>query len=136
MLCLPFSSVGSPPSSPPISNPPKEIVPSPPKTQTSIVNPETPMGRRGRLANLAATIGSWEDDLSHPSVKPNNTQEKPGTACLSKVSAASSASSSINSHTVQQEALSQKPKEESVKKATLPSTLVCSLYNPFISLYY
>lgn len=115
---------GSPPSSPPISNPPKEIVPSPPKTQTSIVNPETPMGRRGRLANLAATIGSWEDDLSHPSVKPNNTQEKPGTACLSKVSAASSASSSINSHTVRQEALSQKPKEESVKKATLPSTLV------------
>ncbi|XP_077347788.1 anillin isoform X2 [Lithobates pipiens] len=115
---------GSPPSSPPISNPPKEILPSPPKTQTSIVNPETPMGRRGRLANLAATIGSCEDDLSHPSVKPNNTQEKPGTACLSKVSAASSASSSINSHTVRQEALSQKPKEESVKKATLPSTLV------------
>nr|XP_057902963.1 anillin isoform X2 [Doryrhamphus excisus] len=26
---------------------------------------ETPVGRRGRLANLAATIGSWEDDLSH-----------------------------------------------------------------------
>jgi hypothetical protein len=23
--------------------------------------------RRGRLANLAATINNWEDDLSHPS---------------------------------------------------------------------
>lgn len=27
-----------------------------------------PLGRRGRLANLAATIGSWEDDLSHAHV--------------------------------------------------------------------
>ncbi|XP_018418442.1 PREDICTED: actin-binding protein anillin [Nanorana parkeri] len=115
---------GSPSNSPPIANPPKEIVPSPPKAQASVINSETPRGRRTRLANLAATIGSWEDDLSYPSVKPNNTQEKPGTACLSKVASASAASSSINSHTVRQEAASQKPKEESVIKATLPSTLV------------
>ncbi|KAM5156740.1 anillin [Mantella aurantiaca] len=115
---------GSPPSSPPVINPPKEIIASPPKTQAPMACAETPKGRRTRLANLAATIGSWEDDLSHPSVKPNNTQEKPGTACLSKVSTASSASSSINSHTVRQEAVSQKAKEEPVKKATLPSTLV------------
>lgn len=24
--------------------------------------------RRGRLANLAATINNWEDDLSHPTI--------------------------------------------------------------------
>ncbi|XP_072268293.1 anillin isoform X2 [Pyxicephalus adspersus] len=114
---------GSPPTSPPISNPTKETVPSPPKVQAPVINTEAPKGRRARLADLAATIGSWEDDLSHPSVKANNTQEKPGTACLSKVTTASSAASSINSHTVRQEAVSQKPKEEPVKKATLPSTL-------------
>ncbi|CAG11664.1 unnamed protein product, partial [Tetraodon nigroviridis] len=32
---------------------------------TSTTSSGTPVGRRGRLANLAATIGSWEDDLSH-----------------------------------------------------------------------
>uniref|UniRef100_A0A8C9V4A6 Anillin n=1 Tax=Scleropages formosus TaxID=113540 RepID=A0A8C9V4A6_SCLFO len=42
---------------------------------------ETPLGRKGRLANLAATIGSWEDDLGHPSVRGDNAQEQPGTAC-------------------------------------------------------
>lgn len=34
------------------------------------------VGRRGRLANLAATIGSWEDDLSHVNVP----REKPAAA--------------------------------------------------------
>ncbi|KAM4028375.1 anillin [Anomaloglossus baeobatrachus] len=94
----------SPPESPSFS-PAKESVPSPPKPQIPAVNLDTPSGRRGRFANLAATIGSWEDDLSHPSVKPNNTQEKPGTACLSKVSTASSASAGINSSSVRQEAV-------------------------------
>lgn len=50
--------------------------PAPPATGT-------PMGRRGRFANLAATIGSWEDDLSHPSTRQDNAQgapAKPGTA--------------------------------------------------------
>ncbi|XP_040289202.1 anillin [Bufo bufo] len=93
----------SPPESPAL-NPPKEMIPSPPKPQTPAANLETPSGRRGRFANLAATIGSWEDDLSHPCVKPNNAQEKPGTACLSKVSTASSASASLNSPSVRQEA--------------------------------
>ncbi|KAM4705099.1 anillin [Rhinophrynus dorsalis] len=110
---------GSPPGSPPAPIPPKENIPSPPKPQTPAVSSDTPMGRRGRLANLAATIGSWEDDLSHPCVKPNNTQEKPGTACLSKVSATSSASASINSHSVRKEAAfcSQRPKETTVNKS-------------------
>ncbi|KAM8967055.1 anillin [Pelodytes ibericus] len=116
---------GSPPSSPPKSIPPKEIVVSPPRTPAPAAGADTPMGRRGRLANLAATIGTWEDDLSHPVVKPNNTQGKPGTACLSKVSTASSASASINSHSVRQEAVScsQKPKESSVNKAAVSITL-------------
>ncbi|XP_030644349.1 anillin [Chanos chanos] len=42
----------------------------------------TPIGRKGRLANLAATIGSWEDDLGHPSSRRDNAQGKPGTACV------------------------------------------------------
>ncbi|XP_038154514.1 anillin [Cyprinodon tularosa] len=36
--------------------------------------PSAPAGRRGRLAHLAATIESWEDDLSHahiPKAKPD-----------------------------------------------------------------
>ncbi|XP_053190169.1 anillin isoform X1 [Scomber japonicus] len=42
-----------------------------------------PVGRRGRLANLAATIGSWEDDLSHANI-PKQTQEKPATPSVSR----------------------------------------------------
>ncbi|KAM9340302.1 anillin [Symphorus nematophorus] len=40
----------------------------------------TPLGRKGRLANLAVTIGSWEDDLSHAYIPNKNATEKPGTA--------------------------------------------------------
>ncbi|XP_038822442.1 anillin-like isoform X1 [Salvelinus namaycush] len=41
---------------------------------------EAPVGRKGRLANLAATIGSWEDDLSHAATRSSrdNAQGKPG----------------------------------------------------------
>ncbi|XP_031442176.1 anillin isoform X2 [Clupea harengus] len=45
--------------------------------------PSSGMGRKGRFANLAATIGSWEDDLSHAAVRKDNAQgapAKPGTA--------------------------------------------------------
>uniref|UniRef100_A0A8C9X7M4 Anillin n=1 Tax=Sander lucioperca TaxID=283035 RepID=A0A8C9X7M4_SANLU len=44
------------------------------------VSSGTPVGRRGRLANLAATIGSWEDDLSHANIPNENAKEKPATA--------------------------------------------------------
>ncbi|MEE6465747.1 hypothetical protein FKM82_006673 [Ascaphus truei] len=113
-----------PPCSPPAPIPSYEMLPSPPQQQTLTVSSDTPMGRRGRLANLAATIGSWEDDLSHPSVKPNNAQEQPGTACLSKVSTTSAVSASINSHSVRQEAAScsQRPKEATVTKAAISAT--------------
>ncbi|XP_075683141.1 anillin isoform X2 [Rhinoderma darwinii] len=111
---------GSAPESPNL-NPRKEMIPSSPKSPA--INHETPSSRRGRLANLAATIGSWEDDLSHPCVKPNNTQEKPGTACLSKASTASSASASINSRSVRQEAVSSS-QNVSLNKAAVSSTLL------------
>ncbi|XP_023665495.2 anillin isoform X1 [Paramormyrops kingsleyae] len=63
---------------------------SPPETQRQEVTPaptptssDTPVGRRGRLANLAATIGSWEDNLGAPRLaQRDNAQAKPGTACL------------------------------------------------------
>uniref|UniRef100_A0A671QN79 Anillin n=1 Tax=Sinocyclocheilus anshuiensis TaxID=1608454 RepID=A0A671QN79_9TELE len=45
-------------------------------------NSEIPFGRKGRLANLAATIGSWEDDLGHPPTRRDNAQAQPGTACV------------------------------------------------------
>lgn len=44
------------------------------------VSSETPLGRRGRLANLAATIGSWEDDLSHAHIANENAKDKPSKA--------------------------------------------------------
>ncbi|XP_051834127.1 anillin isoform X2 [Antechinus flavipes] len=61
-----------------------------------------PIGRRGRLADLAATICSWEDDLSRPSAKAGRGQEQPGTTCLSPVSSSTGASAHINSGSVGQ----------------------------------
>ncbi|NWS73278.1 ANLN protein, partial [Crotophaga sulcirostris] len=88
----------------------KDLSVSPPKQTSNALASGTPIGRRGRLANLAATIGSWEDDLSHPSAKQNNAQEQPGTTCLSKLSTTSGASARINSSSVKQEAASCSPR--------------------------
>ncbi|XP_056273013.1 anillin isoform X2 [Pseudoliparis swirei] len=41
------------------------------------VSSDTPVGRRGRLANLAATIGTWEDDMSHANIPTGAAKEKP-----------------------------------------------------------
>lgn len=49
-----------------------------PPSTTPTVSSGTPLGRKGRLANLAATIGSWEDDLSHANIPNDNAKEKPG----------------------------------------------------------
>lgn len=97
----------------------KECAISPPKQLPPTA--ETPIGRRGRLANLAATIGSWENDLTHPSAKQNNTQEQPGTTCLSKLSTTSGASARINSGSVKQDAAScsQRAIESSVNKSAI-----------------
>lgn len=48
-----------------------------PQSPTPSLVSSAPMGRRGRLANLAATIGSWEDDLSHTNIPKHTPQEKP-----------------------------------------------------------
>ncbi|NWX25709.1 ANLN protein, partial [Notiomystis cincta] len=105
--CVPLSPLQS-----------KDLSVSPPKQTSNALASETPIGRRGRLANLAATIGSWEDDLSHPSAKQNNAQEQPGTTCLSKLSTTSGASARINSSSVKQEAAScsQRHVEASINK--------------------
>uniref|UniRef100_A0A8D0F5V0 Anillin n=1 Tax=Strix occidentalis caurina TaxID=311401 RepID=A0A8D0F5V0_STROC len=105
--CVPLSPLQS-----------KDLSVSPPKQTSSALASDTPIGRRGRLANLAATIGSWEDDLSHPSAKQNNAQEQPGTTCLSKLSTTSGASARINSSSVKQEAAScsQRLVEASINK--------------------
>uniref|UniRef100_A0A8C3BEL0 Anillin n=1 Tax=Cairina moschata TaxID=8855 RepID=A0A8C3BEL0_CAIMO len=96
----------------------KDLPVSPPKQTANALGSNNPIGRRGRLANLAATIGSWEDDLSHPSAKQNNAQEQPGTTCLSKLSTTSGASARINSSSVKQEAAScsQRLVEASINK--------------------
>lgn len=51
----------------------------PPAAPTSS---EFPVGRKGRLANLAATISTWEDDLGHPPIRQDNAQAQPGRACV------------------------------------------------------
>uniref|UniRef100_A0A663DLE4 Anillin n=1 Tax=Aquila chrysaetos chrysaetos TaxID=223781 RepID=A0A663DLE4_AQUCH len=115
--CVPLSPLQS-----------KDLSVSPPKQTSSALASDTPIGRRGRLANLAATIGSWEDDLSHPSAKQNNAQEQPGTTCLSKLSTTSGASARINSSSVKQEAAScsQRLVEASINKPANSKTEVKS----------
>ncbi|XP_054984509.1 anillin [Sorex araneus] len=83
-----------------------------------------PLGRRGRLANLAATICSWEDDISYSSAKQNSAREQPGTTCLSKPSSASGASAGINSRSVEQEAAccSQGDRAGALKKGSAKAT--------------
>ncbi|XP_030060000.1 anillin isoform X2 [Microcaecilia unicolor] len=112
-------------SSPETSN----LSPFQSQTQVSPLEPPVvpsdtpPSGRKGRFAKLAATIGSWEDDLNHPSIKCNNAQEQPGTACLSKLSTTSKASASINSCSVRQETTSCSQKSEAlVNKPAISGT--------------
>ncbi|XP_077631431.1 anillin isoform X4 [Crocuta crocuta] len=107
---------------------------SPPKPPPADAS-ETPVGRRGRLANLAATICSWEDDVNHSSAKQNSAQEQPGTTCLSKFSSASGASAKINSSSVKQEATccSQRDGEASLNKAPSSSAVGASLNNATVS---
>ncbi|KAM6209829.1 anillin [Sarcoramphus papa] len=119
--CVPLSPLQS-----------KDLSVSPPKQTSNGLASDTPIGRRGRLANLAATIGSWEDDLSHPSAKQNNAQEQPGTTCLSKLSTTSGASARINSSSVKQEtaSCSQTLVEASINK---PATSKIADPNSFLT---
>lgn len=114
--------------------PSEERATSPPKPALSDAS-ATPVGRRGRLANLAATICSWEDDVNYSSAKQNSAQEQPGTTCLSKFSSASGASARINSSSVKREATccSQRDGEASLNKAPSSSAVGVSLNNAAIS---
>ncbi|XP_054581899.1 anillin isoform X3 [Eptesicus fuscus] len=89
----------------------------------------TPVGRRGRLANLAATICSWEDDVSHSSAKQNSAQGQPGTTCLPEASSASRASAGINGSSVAQEAACCSPRggNASLREAPAPRAAAASL---------
>uniref|UniRef100_A0A4W2FJN3 Anillin n=1 Tax=Bos indicus x Bos taurus TaxID=30522 RepID=A0A4W2FJN3_BOBOX len=123
-----------PESSPISAMPSEEKAASPPKPSLSDAS-ATPVGRRGRLANLAATICSWEDDVKTSSAKQNSVQEQPGTTCLSKFSSASGASARINSSSVKQEATccSQRDGDASLNKASSSSAVGASLINVAIS---
>ncbi|XP_014033385.2 anillin isoform X2 [Salmo salar] len=57
---------------------PRQAVAPVPTPVHAAASSEAPVGRKGRLANLAATIGSWEDDLSHAAPRRDNAQGKPG----------------------------------------------------------
>uniref|UniRef100_A0A672ZQC8 Anillin n=1 Tax=Sphaeramia orbicularis TaxID=375764 RepID=A0A672ZQC8_9TELE len=61
-----------------------------PSAPAPSVSSGTPLGRKGRLANLAATIGSWEDDMSHANIPKENPQNKPPAASVSKYSTTTS----------------------------------------------
>ncbi|XP_059511840.1 anillin isoform X1 [Myotis daubentonii] len=99
---------------------------SPPKPAEASA---TPVGRRGRLANLAATICSWEDDVSVSSAKQNSAPGQPGTTCLSKASSASGASAGINGRSVAQEAACCSPRggHASLSKAPASRAAAASL---------
>ncbi|XP_071355545.1 anillin isoform X2 [Trachinotus anak] len=78
------------------------------------VSSETPLGRRGRLANLAATIGSWEDDLSHANIPREDVKEKPvkavpKLAVRNATVAASTKPSAAEGHVVASSTTSSKP---------------------------
>ncbi|KAJ0003599.1 hypothetical protein NQD34_008697 [Periophthalmus magnuspinnatus] len=51
--------------------------PDVPPSSTPSLSSGAPVGRKGRLANLAATICSWEDDLSHANIPKQTAPEKP-----------------------------------------------------------
>lgn len=117
-----------------MSVPPEKKAASPPKPPLADTS-ATPVGRRGRLANLAATIGSWEDDVNYSSAKHNNVQEQPGTTCLSKFSSASGASVGINSSSVKQEATccSQRDGDASLHNVPSSTAADASLVNASVS---
>ncbi|XP_024921127.1 anillin isoform X3 [Cynoglossus semilaevis] len=75
----------------------------------------TPLGRKGRLANLAATIGSWEDDLSHANIPKANAKEKP------HVTVPKSVAGNINSSAAQSQSASSSKFTPGINKGVFPS---------------
>uniref|UniRef100_A0A9J8CUP2 Anillin n=1 Tax=Cyprinus carpio carpio TaxID=630221 RepID=A0A9J8CUP2_CYPCA len=90
----------------------------PPATPT---NSELPAGRKGRLANLAATIGSWEDDLGHPSTRRDNAQAQPGTVCVRPPVSTVTSNSSKPSPAVERPQTAQPVQHKSVDSGQQPT---------------
>ncbi|XP_029134042.2 anillin isoform X1 [Labrus bergylta] len=84
----------------------------------------TPLGRKGRLANLAATIGSWEDDLSHANIPNEHAKEKAGTAApkstVREASVASSTKPGAAGHVVASSTASSKSTSSSHQFVNCP----------------
>ncbi|KAM6974280.1 anillin [Tautogolabrus adspersus] len=84
----------------------------------------TPLGRKGRLANLAATIGSWEDDLSHANIPNEHAKEKAGTAApksaVREATVASSTKQGAAGHVVASSTASSKSTSSSHQFVSCP----------------
>lgn len=89
--CLCFSLQGTsevpdiPAALSPVKNQtqPRQAVAPVPTPVHAAASSEAPVGRKGRLANLAATIGSWEDDLSHAAPRRRDyAQGNPGSVSI------------------------------------------------------
>lgn len=74
-----------------------EVAPAPMHADTPS---GTPLGRRGRLANLAATIGSWEDDLSHAHIPSEASAEKTSKSVTKAVTTGSTVTASTSANQV------------------------------------
>ncbi|XP_028673971.2 anillin isoform X1 [Erpetoichthys calabaricus] len=93
------------------------------------------VGRKGRLACLAETINTWEDDLSQPAIKKNNAQEQPGTTCLSKPSTTNVASACAQNGNVKSNcaSYSETAVETSVNKPVSSVQQHSNIYPPIHS---
>ncbi|KAM9414532.1 anillin-like isoform 2-T2 [Salvelinus alpinus] len=62
---------------------PRQAVAPVPTPVPAAASSEASVGRKGRLANLAASIGSWEDDLSHAAPRSRDyAQGNPGSVSI------------------------------------------------------
>uniref|UniRef100_A0A8C8IXJ1 Anillin n=1 Tax=Oncorhynchus tshawytscha TaxID=74940 RepID=A0A8C8IXJ1_ONCTS len=62
---------------------PRQALAPVPTPVPAAASSEATVGRKGRLANLAASIGSWEDDLSHAAPRSrDHAQGNPGSVSI------------------------------------------------------
>uniref|UniRef100_A0AAQ4QGI1 Anillin n=1 Tax=Gasterosteus aculeatus aculeatus TaxID=481459 RepID=A0AAQ4QGI1_GASAC len=94
-----------------------------PPAAVHTVSSGTPVGRRGRLANLAATIGTWEDDLSHANIPKESAKEKPAsTVPKSAVRDAAVAASTKPGGSNQERTFPSSPQKISNQERPVPSS--------------
>ncbi|XP_027031407.2 anillin isoform X5 [Tachysurus fulvidraco] len=105
----------------PVKSQRMEIATNPAPAITS----EKPLGRKCRLADLAATISSWEDDSGHPPTYRDNAQGQTGTACVPP-SAHVGMSTSVKPISVAQQAKTVQP----VASKPVHSTQQLPVYSP------